>query len=61
MRSVLVRVLATLVLIGVGAGATLGIAYGVMARRFVAGDAHALDGIVRIPVNEPVVFRDVTV
>jgi len=61
MRAVLVRVLTTLVLIGVGAGATLGIAYWVMAQRFVAGDAHALDGIVRVPVNEPMVFRDVTV
>ncbi|OFW27128.1 MAG: hypothetical protein A3H97_13280 [Acidobacteria bacterium RIFCSPLOWO2_02_FULL_65_29] len=32
-----------------------------ISRRFVAGDAHALDDIVRVPVNEPVVFRDVTI
>src|SRR6186713_746058 len=45
MRHVLVQVLATLVLIIVAAVATLGITYWAMARRFVAGDAHALDGI----------------
>lgn len=61
MNRVLVRVLATLALIIVGAGATLGIAYWVMARRFVAGDARALDGIVRVPVNKPLAFVNVTV
>jgi hypothetical protein len=35
--------------------------YWVMARRFVAGDAHALDGVVLVPVNEPLVFLNVTV
>jgi Putative redox-active protein (C_GCAxxG_C_C) len=40
-RRVLVPVLATLVLIIVGSVATLGITYWVMARRFLAGDAHA--------------------
>lgn len=34
----------------------MGIAYWAMARRFVAGDAFALDGMVRVPVNEPSVF-----
>ena len=34
--------------------------YWLMARRFVAGDAHALDGIVQAPVNEPLVFRNVS-
>lgn len=58
MRSVFVRVLATVVLIGAGAAATLGIAYWRSARRFVAGDARALEGIERVPVDEPVVFRD---
>lgn len=61
MNRVFVRVLATLALIVVGAGATLGIAYWVMARRFVARDAHAFDGIVRVPVNEPLAFVNVTV
>lgn len=61
MKRVLVPVLATLVLIIVGAVATLGITYWVMARRFVAGDAHALDGIVRTPLNEPLVFHNVTI
>jgi hypothetical protein len=60
MRRVLVPVLATLVLISVGAVAT-GITYWVMARRFVAGDAHALDGVILVPVNEPLVFVNVTV
>jgi imidazolonepropionase-like amidohydrolase len=61
MRRVLVSALATLVLIIVGAVATLGITYWVMARRFVAGDAHALEGIVRTPLNEPSVFLNVMV
>ena len=61
MKRVLVPVLATLVLITVGAVATLGITYWVMARRFVAGDANALDGIVRTPLNEPLVFHNVTI
>lgn len=60
MMSVRVRALVALVLIGVGGAATLGLAYSVVARRFVAGDAHALDGIVHVPVNEPAVFRDAT-
>jgi len=61
MKRVLVPVLATLVLIIVGAVATLGIAYWVMARRFVTGDAGALDGIVRTRLNEPSVFLNVTI
>ncbi len=61
MKRVLVPVLATLVLIIVAVVATLGIIYWVMARRFVAGDAHALDGIVRAPLNEPLVFHNVTI
>ena len=31
-----------------------------MARRFVAGDAQALDGIVRAPVSETLVVRNVS-
>lgn len=61
MKRVLVPVLATLVLIIVRAVATLGTTYWVMARRFVAGDAHVLDGIVRTPLNEPLVFHNVTI
>lgn len=61
MRRVLIRVMATLVLIVVGAVATLGITYWVIARQFVAGDAHALDGVVRSPLNEPFVFHNVTI
>ena len=61
MKRVLIRVLATLVLIIVEAVATLGITYWVMARRFVVGDAHARDGVVLVPVNEPLVFLKVTV
>jgi imidazolonepropionase-like amidohydrolase len=59
-RRLLVRALAAFVLLIAGAGSLLGIAYVVMARRFVAGDAHALDGIVQTPVNEPLVFRNVS-
>ena len=61
MNRTLVQVSATIALIIVGAGATLGIVYWVMARRFVAGDANALDGVVRVPVNEPLVFVNATV
>ena len=61
MRHVLVEVLATLVLIIVAAVATLGITDWAMARRFVAGDAHAIDGIVRTPLNEPLVLLNVTI
>ena len=61
MRRVRVPVIATLVLIVVGAVVTLGITYWLMSNGFVAGDAHALDGIVRVPVNEPFVFINVRV
>jgi len=61
MGRVLVRVLVTIVLIIIGTIATLGITYRVMARRFTAGDAHALDGIVRVPVNEPLAFLNVSI
>ena len=61
MRRVLVPVMATLVLIVLGAVVTFGITYWVMSNRFVAGDAHALDGIERVPVNEPLVFFNVRV
>lgn len=61
MRRVRVPVLATLGVLIVGAVAFLGITYSVMARRFVAGDAHALDGIVHTPLNAPLVFHNVTV
>ena len=40
-----------------GAGVGLGRA---MARRFVGADAHALDGVVRAPVDEPLVLRNVS-
>ena len=61
MNTTAVRMLAAFVLAIVGAGAVLGTTYWVMASRFAAGDAHALDGIVRTPVDEPVAFRDVAV
>jgi imidazolonepropionase-like amidohydrolase len=60
MRHVLVLtttvILATLVAVGSAAG----VAYWTMARRFVAGDAQALDGIVRAPVSETLVVRNVS-
>ena len=40
------------------AASGMGIAYWRIARRFVSEDAHALDGIVRTPVNEPLVLRN---
>jgi imidazolonepropionase-like amidohydrolase len=60
MRRALVRVFAACVVLAVGLGAVGGTTYWLTARRFVAEDAHALDGIVRVPVDEPVVFRNVT-
>ena len=60
MRRVLVLTAAVVVVTLVAAGSAVGITYWVMARRFVAGDAHALDGIVRNPSNEPVVLRNVS-
>ena len=60
MRRVLVLSLTVAVATLVAAGGTVGVAYWTMARRFVAGDAHALDGIVRVPVNEPLVLRNVS-
>jgi imidazolonepropionase-like amidohydrolase len=60
MRRALLLTLAVAVLTLVAAGSALGIAYWAMARRFIAGDAHALDGIVRAPVNEPLVLRNVS-
>lgn len=59
MRPALVRVCAWCVALTVGLGAVGGTVYWLSARRFVAEDAHALDGIVRAPVDEPVVFRNV--
>ena len=60
MRRVLVRTSAVALVALVAAGSAVGIAYWVMARRFVAGDARALDGIVRAPVSEPLVFWNVS-
>jgi imidazolonepropionase-like amidohydrolase len=60
MRHALLLTLAVAVLTLVAAGSAVGIAYWAMARRFIAGDAHALDGIVRAPVNEPLVLRNVS-
>ena len=60
MRRALLLTLAVAVVTLVAAGGAVGIAYWAMARRFVAGDAHALDGIVRAPVNEPFVLRNVS-
>jgi hypothetical protein len=61
MKRLLVRGLTVLALIAISSGAALGIAYWVIAQRFVAGDGHALDGIVRAPATDSVVFRDVSV
>lgn len=61
MRRTFVRALAASALLIVGVGAASGFTYWVISRRFVAGDAHALDGVARVAVNEPVVFRDVTI
>ena len=60
MHRVLVVTIAAAVLVLVGAGSVVGATYWVMARRFVAGDGHALDGIVPAPVNEPLMFRNVS-
>ena len=60
MRRALLLTLAVAVVTLVAAGSAVGIAYWAMARRFVAGDAHALDGVVRAPVNEPFVLRNVS-
>ena len=60
MRHVLVLTSVVVVVTLVSAGSAGGIAYWAMARRFVAGDAHALDGIVRAPVKEPLVLRNVS-
>jgi hypothetical protein len=56
MHRVLVVTIAVLVSVLVGAASVGGVTYWVLARRFVAGDLHALDGIVTAPVNEPLVF-----
>ena len=58
MRHALLLTLAAAVLTLVAAGSAVGIAYWAMARRFVAGDGGALDGIVRAPVNEPLVLQN---
>lgn len=42
------------------AASATGITYWLLAKQFVPGDAHVLDGIVRAPVNEPLVFRNVS-
>ena len=60
MRRVFILTIAVVLLVLVAAGSAWDIAYWVTARRFVAGDAHALDGIVRAPVNEPLVLRNVS-
>jgi len=60
MRRVLALTMAFVVATLVVAGTVVGIAYWAMARRFVVGDARALDGLVHAPVNEPLVLRNVT-
>ena len=60
LRRVFILTMAVVLAVLVAAGSAVGIAYWAMARRFVAGDAHALDGIVRAPVNEPLVLRNVS-
>ena len=47
-----IRILAAVLLFTVAAGVVLGITYRSFSLRFVPGDAHALDGIVRSPVAE---------
>lgn len=47
------------ILLAVGAG--LGVMCWSISRRFVSGDAHALDGIVRSPVPAALVFHNVAV
>jgi len=60
MPRVLVVTVAAVVAVVVGTGTVVGITYQVMARRFIAGDLRALDGIVVAPVQEPLVFRNVS-
>lgn len=48
------------VLASVAAIVAVCLAYWLQARRFVAGDSHALDGIVASPRNEPLVIRNVS-
>jgi len=52
------RALALIIALG---AVTLGITYWVIAQRFVAGDARALDGIVRAPAGDAAVIQDVSV
>ena len=60
MGRVLVLTAAVVAVTLAAAGSAVGMAYWAMARRFAAGDALALDGIARAPVNEPLVLRNVS-
>lgn len=58
-RVVILTMTVALVVVVIAAGA-IGIAYWLIAERFVSGDAYALDGIVQAPSNEPLVLRNVS-
>ena len=60
-KRLLVRMLAVILFTFLGVCAALVLAYRGMGRRFAAGDAHALDGIVRDPVEETLVISNVAV
>ena len=60
MRRVFARTVAVVSAALIAATTASGIAYWAMSRRFVSGDALALDGIVRVPVNERALFRNVS-
>lgn len=60
MPRTLVVIIAAAVAVLAGTAAIAGVAYWVLARRFVTGDLHALDGLVPTPVSESLVFRNVS-
>ena len=60
-KRLLIRMMAVFLFTLAGCGVLVALAYWSMSRRFVAGDGHALDGIVRAPVEEPLVIQNVSV
>jgi len=57
----MMRLIVTGILIVLAVGLAVGVVYWRAARRFVPGDARALEGLVQAPVEQTVVFRDVAV
>jgi hypothetical protein len=57
----MIRILLSALVVVLAVCLTVGIAYWRIARRFVPGDAHALDGIVQAPMARDIVFGNVAV